>query len=129
MELNSIIAWINDGDSNTKFFQVSAINRKRTNCINFFKNDNGNWIDDPKRISDFTLGFSYKLFTTDNCSSNWNPSCPSSNYSPTFDLATLDRPISDQEIINDVFSFKPHKAPGPNGGTSCSIKSVTPSGP
>ncbi|XP_070010375.1 uncharacterized protein [Nicotiana sylvestris] len=38
-KLRSRIMWLNDGDSNTKFFHVSATNRKRRNKINYFKNE------------------------------------------------------------------------------------------
>lgn len=37
-------------DSNTKFFHISALKRRRVNNIVSFKDDNGNWIYDPAQI-------------------------------------------------------------------------------
>lgn len=41
-KIRSRIAWLNDGDANTKNFHLSASNRKRKNQIIFFKDDHGN---------------------------------------------------------------------------------------
>lgn len=39
-------------------------------------------------------------------------------------LTTLDRPLSDWEVNQVVFSLKPFKAQGPNGIHPISIKSI-----
>lgn len=46
-KLRSRVMWMNGGDVNTKYFQITVTNRKRINKITFFKDDPNKWIDDP----------------------------------------------------------------------------------
>lgn len=70
-KLRSIIFWFNEGDSNTKFFHISATNKIRKNKIAFFKDSEGNWIDDPPKIMDHTYSYFQQGFTTIHTYSNW----------------------------------------------------------
>ncbi|XP_070010645.1 uncharacterized protein [Nicotiana sylvestris] len=46
-KLRSRINWLNEGDANTRLFHISTINRLRHNRITHFKDNVGNWIEDP----------------------------------------------------------------------------------
>lgn len=107
--------WLNEGDSNTKYFHICATNRRRRNKINFFKDEVGNWINDPLLIMSYVNNYFKDLFTSSHViTSRKNPLKPSSNVGQV-DLTTLDGPLQEIEIKRAIFSFKPFKAPGPDG--------------
>lgn len=71
-KLRSRIHWLNKGDFNSKFFHLSATNKRRINKIFFLKDLNGNWIDDPLKIMDHTYSYFQQVFTMNHDNSNLN---------------------------------------------------------
>ena len=47
--------WLKEGDKNSKFFHVTTIIRRRRNSIDAVKAENGEWILDKSKISDYFL--------------------------------------------------------------------------
>ncbi|XP_070004851.1 uncharacterized protein [Nicotiana sylvestris] len=114
-KIRSRIMWLNEGDSNMKYFHICATNRRRRNKINIFKDEAGNWINDPLLIMSYVNNYFKDLFTSSHViTSRKNPINPSSNVGQV-DLTTLDGPLQEIEIKRAIFSFKPFKAPGPDG--------------
>lgn len=114
-KLRSHINWLRNGDANAKFFYISVINRRRKNKIVYFKDNNDNWITHPTEIHQHVFQFFTSSFTTSQCSTDWTHLKSSPLSFHNFDLSDLDRPLQDFEITQAIFSFKPFKAPGPDG--------------
>lgn len=114
-KLRSRIHWLNEGDANTEFFHIVETNRKRINKINFLKNDLGMWINNPEDIINHTKNYFEKAFTTSYTSSNWRHIKEDPRCFINLDLSSLDDPVTTSEITKACFSFKPYKAPGPDG--------------
>ncbi|XP_060182890.1 uncharacterized protein LOC132612823 [Lycium barbarum] len=115
--LKSRISWLNEGDSNTKFFYISTLNRRRRNRILSLKDAVGNWIQDTKGIKENITNYYQNLFSTDPttspllCATN-----PSIRGALTHEEKEILRtPLTIKEIKQAVFSFKSYKAPGPEG--------------
>jgi hypothetical protein len=47
--------WLKEGDKNSRFFHVTTIIRRRRNSIDAVKAENGEWILDKSKISDYFL--------------------------------------------------------------------------
>lgn len=76
------------------------------NKISFFKYEQGYWIDDH------TSSYFQQIYHTDHLCSNWEGTCYSPKSFHNLDLTTLDRPLHNLEVAQDIFSFKPFKSPG-----------------
>ncbi|KAM0977286.1 hypothetical protein ACFX14_020072 [Malus domestica] len=46
----SRVAWLREGDANTKFFHQSTVQRRRRNQVLKIQDDAGNWVEQPGRI-------------------------------------------------------------------------------
>lgn len=114
-KLRSRVNWLNEEEKNSKFFHICATNNRRINKIVFFKDLEGNWIDDPLKIMEHTLSYFEQVFTTSHCYSNWSSIKTDPLSYKDFSLSSLDNPISPSNIKNALFSFKTFKYPGPDG--------------
>jgi hypothetical protein len=111
----SRIAWLKEGDRNTRFFHQKAVWRARKNKVKKLKDDQGVWQDEPKEMERMTNSYFKDLFTRD-------PSIDDSEVCPLFDQkvteemnADLTREFTDAEISDALFQIGPLKAPGPDG--------------
>ena len=114
--MKSRVGWIVEGDRNTKFFHTSTLVRRRSNKIVRLRNSVGEWITDSNLIRlHIQRGFE-DLFSTSHLHVPSGFSLPS--WAPRVsDLEALDisAPVSDKDIKTSLWSFKPFKAPGPDG--------------
>lgn len=83
--------------------------------INFYKDNQGNWINDPKELLNHTKQFFMIAFSTSLVSSKWTVNINNPGSHNSINLACLDKPLTLSEITKVVFSFKPFKTPGPDG--------------
>lgn len=88
---------------------------RKTNSVSFFKDSDGSWINDPGQILDYTSEFFQKAFQTDHIDTPWKNILNSQTYFDNIDLSDLDYPLKDFGVVRAIFSFKPFKAPGPDG--------------
>uniref|UniRef100_A0A2N9FS20 CCHC-type domain-containing protein n=1 Tax=Fagus sylvatica TaxID=28930 RepID=A0A2N9FS20_FAGSY len=84
--LKSRLGWVLEGDRNTKFFHTSTIVRRKFNKIVRIRNSVGGWLEN---------GLAACLSDTE--------------------ALNIGIPVSPLEIKNALWSFKPFKAPGPDG--------------
>lgn len=114
-KLRSKISWIQEGDTNTKFFHIKAYNKHHRNKITHFKNDAGHWINDPVAILHYTFHYFQNMFTTNHVTTDWASIKQDPASFSKIDTPTLDKQLLPSEVVNAIFSFKLFKAPGPDG--------------
>ena len=114
--LKSRVGWVVEGDRNTKFFHTSTLVRKRFNKIVRLRNSVGKWITDSDLIRiHIQQGFVDRFSSThvhgpiDFCLPAWAPRV--SNVEALSILA----PVNEKDVKLSLWSFKPFKAPGPDG--------------
>jgi hypothetical protein len=61
----SRIAWLKEGDMNTKFFHRKANWRQNKNKIDWIKDESGSWVDNPDEVTNSAMSFFKNLYTRD----------------------------------------------------------------
>ena len=100
------------GDANTKFFHLTANNRRRKNLIRSLFKDGTLLTSQEDKLMEVQRHFDQILGTTGSRSSavHWDHL----GYAP-FELSELDNSIDDSEIKDVVMGLHSEKAPGPDG--------------
>ncbi|GKB20293.1 RNA-directed DNA polymerase, eukaryota [Tanacetum coccineum] len=102
------IQWAIEGDENSKFFH-GIINRKRANLA-----IKGVMVDDPCRVKEeFRLHFANRFRAPVDTRYKLNYTFP--NKLQPDQMATLESPISRDEVRNAVWGCGENKSPGPDG--------------
>uniref|UniRef100_A0A2N9H633 CCHC-type domain-containing protein n=1 Tax=Fagus sylvatica TaxID=28930 RepID=A0A2N9H633_FAGSY len=114
--LKSRLGWVLEGDRNTKFFHTSTIVRRKFNKIVRIRNSVGGWLENGEDISNHFLSGYIELYTSSHSSFITGFPAPrlAACLSDT-DALNIGTPVSPLEIKNALWSFKPFKAPGPDG--------------
>jgi hypothetical protein len=111
----SRVAWLKEGDRNTRFFHQKAIWRARKNKVKKLKDSQGEWQEEPAVMERMTNSFFKELFTRD-LSLNANDVSQLIENKVTEQMNNaLTRDFNDEEISNALFQIGPLKAPGPDG--------------
>ncbi|OMO85295.1 reverse transcriptase [Corchorus capsularis] len=119
--MKSRVDWLNDGERNTRFFHVSTLVRRNYNRILRIQDANGVWTDNLEIIKGIIQQHFVSLFTTSHSDTSRVYNSGPRKIVALDDSAqtSLITPISDIEIQKTVWSFKPQKAPGPDGLHPC----------
>jgi hypothetical protein len=111
----SRIAWLREGDRNTKYFHRRASWRRRKNRIRRLRREDGTWTSDPSEMENLARDFFQKLYTREDVIQT----APVIDTMRTcIDADMNDRlcaPFSEKEISDALFQIGPLKAPGPDG--------------
>lgn len=110
----SRIAWLREGNRNTRYFHRQAVWRARKNKITKLKTQDDEWCEDPKVMQSMSVEFFKDLFSADNM------------VDPTELVDLVESKISDDmnealckqfsvEEISDALFQMALKAPGPDG--------------
>ncbi|KAE8678433.1 hypothetical protein F3Y22_tig00111410pilonHSYRG00088 [Hibiscus syriacus] len=116
--------WIKDGDRNTRFFHLCAVNRNRFNSISELKVD-GEVLTDPEVIKVAVSQFFKKAY-------NSRDFLEVENLNLNFDILReeqrtgLEVIFSEEKVREAIFSSDSSKAPGPDGFTMGFYKKVWP---
>jgi hypothetical protein len=70
MVLLIVIAWLHEGDRNTKYFHRKASSRHKTNRIQKLKRGDGTWTSDTREMEGMARDFFQNLYT---CEDDTNP--------------------------------------------------------
>lgn len=106
-KLKSRVNWLNDGDSNTRFFHLTTLNREKQNKF-------GVWTYDLPSLLTITLKFFDKLFRSSHEIAPYTGNAILVKNNFIIPKSMGDTPTI-EEIKQAVFSFQPFKAPGPDG--------------
>ncbi|KAJ9541721.1 LOW QUALITY PROTEIN: hypothetical protein OSB04_028227 [Centaurea solstitialis] len=118
------VKWLNEGDSNTRFFHNAVKERRGRNYIRSVSDLNGNFTYDVGVEDVFVAHFHSILGTMD---ASVNLEIQSDLFVNKLDLSDalhMIRPIEDVEIKDAMFSIGNSKAPGSDGFTSLFFKSA-----
>jgi hypothetical protein len=63
----SRVAWLREGDHNTKFFHRRASWRRRKNNIRKLKRVDGSWTSDSSEMENMATDFFQNLYTRETC--------------------------------------------------------------
>ncbi|KAL9686721.1 hypothetical protein QQ045_031114 [Rhodiola kirilowii] len=114
----SRVAWLSEGDNNTKYFHAVANARRKSNSISKLKDHSGEEVTDGQRIKQLIVQHYTSIF---------QQSRPISKEVLQSNLSCLDRKITEhqntilsapytvEEVTQAVFQIHPMKAPGKDG--------------
>ncbi|XP_050242124.1 uncharacterized protein LOC126691087 [Quercus robur] len=107
--------WIREGDQNTCFFHLSTLIRRRRNCIQEIKLEDGSWINDGEDIQKYFIKNFKALYQTG------SPNIPKNLENliepciSNFENEELCKVPMRDEIRKVIFEMKSLKASGPDG--------------
>jgi hypothetical protein len=111
----SRVAWLKEGDRNTRYFHRKASWRQKKNRISKLKRSDGSWATDPVEMGQMASSFFQNLYAKED---NLEPDIVLGlmNACVTDEMnAKLCAPFTEKEISDALFQIGPLKAPGPDG--------------
>jgi hypothetical protein len=111
---HSRIAWLREGDRNTRFFHRKATWHRKKNKISKLRRSDGTWTEDAVEIGDMATDFFQKLYTREET----EPTALLDLFSPQVEAdmnAKLCAPFLEKEISDALFQIGLLKAHGPDG--------------
>ncbi|KAL4388297.1 hypothetical protein GQ457_09G027380 [Hibiscus cannabinus] len=109
----SRLKWFREGDRNTKFFHLSASNRRRYNSLNGIL-FNGARITDPAEIKCRVFEYFFKAYNTITAVVVEELDLPFNRISSIQQIG-LESVFSEEEVWRAISSSDSNKAPGPDG--------------
>jgi hypothetical protein len=111
----SRIAWLKEGDRNTKYFHRKAARRAKKNTIKFLKKSDGQLTKDRKEMENMATVFFKELYTAEE---HVNPK-PLTGLFEEIIMEEMNgdlcKEFTGEEISDALFQIGPLKAPGPDG--------------
>ena len=107
--------WLQHGDKNTSFFHARANGRRKKNTIQGLFDNSSTWHTEESNILSIATDYFQNLFST----SNPTPSTDILDNIPTTITPqmneNLNKPYTEEEIVNAFRDIGPRKAPGIDG--------------
>jgi hypothetical protein len=111
----SRIAWLKEGDKNTRYFHRKAVWRARKNKIKKLKDGDGHWQEDQKVLMRMASDYFHNLFQADpEVESEALLNLTETRVSQEMN-EQLCKEFTEKEISDALFQMGPLKAPGPDG--------------
>lgn len=112
----SRIAWLKEGDRNTKFFHARASTRKRKNEIKCLTNEAGVWTEDEEEIESIDCSYFIELFSSTAPSiEHIDTTLKKVSNKITDEMrAEMVQPFTSEEVLAALLQMNPTKAPGPD---------------
>ncbi|KAH0714761.1 hypothetical protein KY285_007590 [Solanum tuberosum] len=108
------IRWLEDGDSNTKYFHNVINEKRRRATIHRIQSENGQWITGNDQIAKETVDYFSKLFSDDQEIELHHLDCIDQRVHRD-DNNMLEAIPNEAEIKEAVFGLKPDSTPRPDG--------------
>lgn len=97
--------WLQYGDRNTRFFQMTARIKKRRKIVESIMNENGQWLTEPKQLKSEATSYFRNLFSADPGVRNPAEWPASYGILEEHDLDLIQRDFTDLEIKNAAFEM------------------------
>ncbi|KAL6144500.1 hypothetical protein ACLB2K_055192 [Fragaria x ananassa] len=111
----SRVNWLKNGDSNTRFFHLSTIQRRQANQIQRLKNDQDLWVEEESGLRMEVESYFHNLFTSVG-NRNWSSILEQIPSSVSLEMnEELIKRIDIEEVKAAAFQLGDFKAPGPDG--------------
>lgn len=111
----SRINWLQSGDSNTKFFHLTTIQRRQRNRVLKIRSNSGDWLVDEHAIRNEFFDFFSNLFKTAG-PRDWSSTLNNVDRIVTPEMnSLLLEPFNEDEIKTATQQLGADKAPGPDG--------------
>jgi hypothetical protein len=117
--LRSRITWLGEGDANTKFFHIHARHRKRRNFV--AKLVDGSHILTEHSEKAAAVDLFYKNLIGQDGQRDVTIDLAALGL-PRYNLAALDSPFTEKEVLETIKGLPSDKAPGPDGFTGLFYK-------
>ena len=118
------VAWLKEGDRNTKFFHSKATQRQKKNSVKGLIDKEGHWHQDPNKMEEIAVEYFGDIFTSTN---------PVDLESSTEDIESfvtnamnhsLTCVFREEEVDEAIHQMQPSKAPGPDGFSAAFYQSI-----
>ncbi|CAN1327869.1 Transposon TX1 uncharacterized 149 kDa protein [Linum perenne] len=109
------VNWVKFGDRNTRFFHLSTVQRRCRNNITKLKNEEGEWIDEPREVRNHVTSFFHSLFQAPKEVPDYSIMNGMPNIVSEDSNRKLCRRVEAWEVKRAVFQLGPYKSPGPDG--------------
>ncbi|MCH86708.1 RNA-directed DNA polymerase (Reverse transcriptase), partial [Trifolium medium] len=107
--------WLTLGDKNTRFFHMSALQRRRKNKIAALQDNNGQWIYEENALQNLMVNFYKNLYSSSHIIDTDFPTYQTFPTIKEDDLNLLKSEITIEETKHALFSMGNLKSPGPDG--------------
>lgn len=109
------VLWLNNGDANIKFFNMSTLQRRIRNHITRLRENVDNWLTEELLILNHIIGFYESLYLIDHNISNWSHAEATSAVIPPDRDRALVAPLLPKEVVYAIYAFKPFNELGSDG--------------
>ncbi|KAL6182497.1 hypothetical protein ACLB2K_043916 [Fragaria x ananassa] len=111
----SRVLWLAEGDLNTRYFHQKATNRKKKNTLKGLFNEDGVWCNDESEMEEIITRYYKSLFTTSR-PQMFDDDLRFVSSVVSEDMSrSMNRDISEEEVVKALKQMHPSKAPGPDG--------------
>ena len=109
--------WLIQGERNTTFFHTSTLVRRKRNLITCIQDNLGNWVEEEEEVAEVIRKGYSNLFCFDKISAPRSVQTIPNQTTHFLEEArcSMVEGISPLDIKTALWSFKPFKAPGPDG--------------
>lgn len=110
--------WLKAGDKNTRYFHEKTKERRSKNKITLLEDDCGQVFMEPSDIQRIATTYFQNLYNSNHPSFSVTQLAGIPKSVTSIINMDLNRPVSEEEIKQDLFSINSEKSPGPDGMNS-----------
>jgi hypothetical protein len=109
------IAWLKEGDRNTKFFHSKATQRQKKNMVKGLIDKEGRWHQDPNKMEEIAVEYFEDIFTSTNSVDLDSSTEGIEKFVTDAMNQSLTCVFREEEVDEAIHQMHPSKAPGPDG--------------